>query len=222
MQIVLVGGTSRLPTLSERLASLFPESTRIVSQIDPDEVIAKGCALQSLTLLTTYAAETPIASLALIAATLSSVAVTEPKALSKPIGLVIAGEFVTLVGENTPWPLRRIVDVQVPNGSGASSVILSLAEGTPSIKIDLPVKKSKGFFSRASKDDEEDEDEEPEEIRTAIVTPAPVGLAELTVEVILGKESEKVRITVVVDAEGRGSVSAKQLREDAVEATGTF
>ena len=180
-------------------------------------MIAKGCALQALSLLTAYTAETPAASIALIGATLSSSAVIEPKSLVNPIGLNIDGEFITLVLEKTPLPLRRIIDIAVPAGSSTSSVLLSLTEGTHSIKVEDPAKKAKaGFFSRA-KNDDEDEDDEPEEIRTAIITPASVGLVDVEVPVTLSKQSAPVRVTLVVDAEGRGTVVAQQGEGESVK-----
>lgn len=135
---------------------------------------------------------------------------------------MIDDEFVTLVEGSTPLPFRRIIEVPVPAGSGSASILLSLWEGINEIKVEAPVKKVKssgGFFSRASKDEEEEEDEE-EDTRTAVVTPKSA-LADLVVNVenkVVGKKSvPKVKITLIVDAAGKGSVEAGQEGAEAVK-----
>lgn len=124
--------------------------------------------------------------------------------------------------------MRRIIEVEVPAGTGSAQVLLSLWEGVNSIKVESPVKKAKsggGFFGLgASKDEDEDEDEE-EDTRTAIVTPKSP-LADLVIDVenkVVGKKAvPKVKITLIVDASGKGSVEAIQLRDGAVAAKKQF
>lgn len=79
------------------------------------------------------------------------------------------------------------------------------------------MKKAKaGFFSR-SKDDEDDEEEEPEEIRTAITT-ATSNLADVVLSVESrsvgsAKRAQKVKVTIVVEQNGKGSIEAVQSGE---------
>lgn len=233
-QIILVGGSTRLPTLADKLNNLFyPSTPLITSQIDPDEVVAKGAALQALSLVSTYPLDSAPHT-ALHSRSLSELPVVRPSFLSKPLGFVIDAtkddpkavngrSFVVLVPESTPLPLRRIIDVEVPAGSGAAQVLLALWEGSHEIKVELPTKKSKGFFSRSKDEDEEDEDE-PEEVRTALIKPEHQ-VADLIIAVDAkkkGKSVPRVRVTLVVNAGGDGSVSAVQLIEGAVETRTEF
>lgn len=238
-QIILVGGSTRLPTLADKLNNLFyPSTPLITSQIDPDEVVAKGAALQALALVATYPLDSAPHSL-LHSRSLSELPVVRPSFLSKPLGLVIDAAkddpkavngrtFVVLVPESTPLPLRRIIDVDVPAGSGAAQVLLALWEGSHEIKVEQPAKKSKGGFFSRSKDDDDEDDDEPEEVRTALIKPEHQ-VADLIISVdakpvVKGKAKTvpKVRLTLVVKVGGSGSVSAVQLVDGAVETTTEF
>lgn len=126
--------------------------------------------------------------------------------------------------------MRRIIDLEVPAGSGAAQVLLSLWEGSHEIKVEAPEPKKKaagGFFSRKA-DDDEDDDDEPEDVRTAIVKPT-AALADLVVSVDTKPEGKgkkaspsKVRVTIVVNAAGKGSASAVQLKSGAVPVNAEF
>nr|WKJ30261.1 Hsp-4 [Glaciozyma antarctica PI12] len=238
-EIILVGGSTRLPTLADKLNNLFyPATPLITSQIDPDEVVAKGAALQALALVATYPLDSAPHTL-LHSRSLSELPVVRPSFLSKPLGFVIDAvkddpkavngrTFVVLVPESTPLPLRRIIDVDVPAGSGAAQVLLALWEGSHEIKVEQPAKKSKGGFFSRSKDEDEDDEDEPEEVRTALIKPEHQ-VADLVISVdakpvVKGKAKSvpKVRLTLVINVGGSGSVSAVQLVDGAVETTTEF
>ncbi|KAI5480491.1 protein of heat shock protein 70 family [Pseudohyphozyma bogoriensis] len=233
-EVVLVGGTTKLPKLSDKLLDVFPESTSFKNEIESDEVIAKGAALQALSISTTYPPESAD-SAALHARSITESSVLSPSFLSKPIGFVtdaakddsraVNGKlFTTLVAELSPLPLRRILELPIPAGSGSAEVLLSLYEGSPEVKVEAPPpKKSKGFFSRSNDDD--DEDDEPEDIRTALVNPE-AALGDLVVKVDTkaekGAEAAKVRVTIVVEATGKGTATAVQLKSGAAPVTIQF
>jgi len=46
-EVLLVGGSARIPKLTAKMRSLFPEKTTFLSGYEPDEVIAYGCAIQA-------------------------------------------------------------------------------------------------------------------------------------------------------------------------------
>ncbi|KAL8278994.1 hypothetical protein RQP46_008663 [Phenoliferia psychrophenolica] len=236
-EVILVGGTSRLPKLSEKVQYLLPESVNLKSEIDPDEVLAKGAALQAVKIIESYPLDSAAAQ-ALHTRSKTESSVISPASLAFPIGLVLDAakddnkavdgkSFVTLVAEGSPLPVRRIIELEVPVGKGPEQVLLSLWEGSHEIKVEAPeAKKKAGFFSRKADDDEEDDDE-PEDVRTAIVKPTKA-LADLVVAVETkpegkkAKSPSKVRVTIVVDAAGKGSATATQLRAGAPTVTATF
>ncbi|KAG8686392.1 Hsp70 protein that interacts with Zuo1p, partial [Ceratobasidium sp. 394] len=47
-EVLLVGGSAALPGLADRLAGLFGETTAIRGELDPSQLLAKGCATQAL------------------------------------------------------------------------------------------------------------------------------------------------------------------------------
>lgn len=241
-QLVLLGGSTKLPALSEKLSYLFPESTTLTTQIEADEVIAKGTALQALSLLSTYSIDTP-GSADLRTRATKDASLLSPATLSSPIGLLIPATpadslsaidgslFVVLLDQSTPLPARRIIDVDV--AAGATEVILNLAEGTHEVAISQPKPApAKSLLSRASAaltggaNADEEEDDEEEEIKTSRVKKTKA-LGEVIVRVETsgagkGKRADKVRITIEVNAVGGGSVVAVQLREGAVESRAEF
>lgn len=214
-EVVLVGGTARLPTLADKLFGLFNEDvTTIQDRLDPDEVIARGTALQAQSLLVDEA-RTVVEQ----ATQGDSAVATRPSTLAYPIGLVVDGQFEVVLDAHTPLPARRIVEFAAPSGS--SSVLLSLHEGAHEVKVEQPAPKEPvakksgggigGFFSRSKAqdddEDDEDEDDEPEEIRT-LETKSTKALAEVVVESVPAG-AKKLRLVVVVVQGGKGEVTVE-------------
>lgn len=234
-EVVLVGGTTKLPALTDKLSYLLSESVQITSQIEPDEVVAKGAALHSLSLSKTFPTSAPNSSELLKSATTES-PVVSPSALSKPLGFVLEPEqtdlsklaFVTLMDRDTPLPARRIIDLNLPSDSSAKEVVLALWEGEAYIKVtprETKVEAAKGYLaSMASavkgavagkaEEDEFSDEEEDEDIKTVEVKPTQA-IADLVIPVDSKKANKKVRVTLVVDSNGKGSIEAKQLVEGA-------
>ncbi|BGP31858.1 Hsp70 protein that interacts with Zuo1p [Rhodotorula toruloides] len=234
-EVVLVGGTTKLPTLTNKLYDVFPESTVVSSQIEPDEVLAKGSALQAQSILATFPPESPNQK-DLIRASMTEQAVIAPAALSLPLGFVLEPElandpanlaFVTLLDQHTPLPARRIVDIPIESDA-TNEVILALWEGEPYIKVTLPeskVEQAKNAVAAAAgavfdavknatgagkgEDDLTDDEEEEEEIRTVEVR-ATKAIADLVIPVDASKKDAKVRVTIVVEKDGKGHLEAQQ------------
>lgn len=237
-QVILVGGSSKLPAVADKLYNLFPESTTITSQIEPDEVLAKGSALQLQTLRSVFPSSEPTSS-ALLQSSLTEPSVISPEALSAPIGFVLEPEapaadlaFITLLDAHTPLPARRIVDLPL-SSDVSDNVVLALWEGESYIKItpaETKVEQAKGaiagavsgLFGAAKKavgagaadEDDFSDEEEDEDIRTVDVK-ATKAIADLVVPVDAKKRGSKVRVTIVVEKGGKGYVSAVQLVEGA-------
>lgn len=234
-QILLLGGSTRLPTLTEKLRNIFPETTSFTAQIDSDEVVAKGSALQALSLLNTYAITAP-GSLELRQKATSLPALLNPSVTSAPIGLLVDKVFITLIEPSTPLPARRIFEVNV--APGGSEVVLELYEGARSIvssKKEKVVKSKGSLFARAAAAisngdaDDDDEEDEDEEIKSIVIAPKSalahliVGVDSKVIKAIKGVP--KVKVTIIVeDRAGQvvGSIAAVQVLEGAVEARAEF
>lgn len=186
VQLFLAGGSTRLPSLVDRVARLFPESVTVHSSIDPDEVIAKGCAVQAHLLLGPPETATTAVPSDLAAS-------SRPATLAKPLGFKAAdGSLAVVLDEATPLPARRIVEVSTLKGSGKTAV-LSLYEGSRSIEVDEVATNGKA--------DSDDEEEEPTK-RVALTAERRVA------EVGVAVEGKLARVVVVVEADGRGTLTA--------------
>ncbi|RKP11973.1 Hsp70 protein-domain-containing protein [Piptocephalis cylindrospora] len=121
-EVILAGGSSRIPKLQSRLASLFSGgSTRIRSEITADEVLARGAAVQA-GLLNDYASE----DADLLASALKDDA-RRASHTSKTVGVVDAqGAFHPILYHSTPIPSRRIVHTKA---SADGSAYVALYEG---------------------------------------------------------------------------------------------
>lgn len=204
-EVILAGGSARLPGLTNQLLALFPEDgpTKLTASIDADQVIARGCAVHSHTIANTPA-DAPERK-ALVDMDLTPP--TENKTLkapttSKPVGIVVPDSssravdgqlFVTLLPANTPLPARRVYTLPA---STSGHVLLSFTEGVPDVKVekvDPPARDD-------DDDDDDDYEDEPEERRIPIVTPNKARLAEVSFSA--GSKGEKVRVEIIAQTNG--------------------
>ncbi|TIA86977.1 hypothetical protein E3P99_03463 [Wallemia hederae] len=191
-KIVLIGGSSSLPSLTNVLSGIFYKS-EILSSIDPDQAIAKGAAIQAKLLSARDVPDLPSATTEL------SVNVT-----AQPI--VLAGkddENAVIVAKDTPLPARRIVSIAAPS---SSSAILDLYEAKHDIKIVAPPPREK-----TEDDSEDEEDDEPERIPVVTRTQKIAGL-EVPVK---GTEPIVLQVVVLENA----SVEIKAVQGDAAPVT---
>jgi len=159
-EVLLVGGSSGLSGLSERLETFFGERSNVAirSDLDGSQLIAKGAALQAKLVAPLSIADSP--AFACEANEVAFVSVT-----SKPIGLVFPGSPsedktipIVLIAAETPLPARRTI--RLPVSSNANSVAFEVWEGGIALK-DLP-KEPRPKYSDDESDEESEEDEEPE------------------------------------------------------------
>ncbi|KAF8295420.1 actin-like ATPase domain-containing protein [Clavulina sp. PMI_390] len=158
-EVLLVGASSGLSGLSEKLEIFFGEQSPVAirSDLDGSQLIAKGAALQAKLLSELDAANAP--AFGVEAKTIASASVT-----SKSIGLVFPGTSedktipVIVVASETPLPARRTL--RLPTASGASRVAFEVWEGN-SILRDLPLP-PKPVYSDDEGEDEEEEEQVPE------------------------------------------------------------
>ncbi|KAM0787669.1 hypothetical protein ACM66B_003732 [Microbotryomycetes sp. NB124-2] len=197
-EVVLVGGASKMPSLANKLFDLFDEdATTVQNRIEPDEVIARGLALQAQLLLQPDNVQLVQQSLKQDSGILTASVTTAP------IGIVVDDEFTTLIEANSPLPVRRIIEFDPAQGS--KQVLLSFHEGQHYVDVQQPepLKQANGH---AGDDDEEFSDDEPEEIKT-VKTKSVKNLTDVVFDV---EGQDKVRLSIVVLQSGQGQIKLSQ------------
>lgn len=218
-EVILAGGSARLPGLTNSLLALFPEDgpTRLTASIDSDQVIARGCAIHA-SAIAAISEDAPERKFALDLALAPPTEVSSLKAPAtvKPVGLVIPqpkgavngaasaavdGEiFVTLLPANTPLPARRAYSLPA---STSGAVLLSFAEGTPEVKVEkVEVAKDD---DEDELDDEDDLDDEPEEKRVPVIKADSKRLAEVSYQA--KSKGEQIRVELVASVNGALSIA---------------
>ncbi|RUP48021.1 LOW QUALITY PROTEIN: hypothetical protein BC936DRAFT_145060 [Jimgerdemannia flammicorona] len=192
-EVLLVGGSSRIPKLSTKLRDIFKsESTRIRLDIEPDEAVAYGCAIQA-SLIQGFDPED-------IAASIHPVITLTPHT-AKPIGVIDAkGDFVVIVPRDTPLPVRR------------ASEFGNVAEGQKQVYLALWEGEHEVVRETLSKPADADEGYEPETV-VHLKTKAHTLLAELVLDGLadgLKAGRSKIEVVVTVDAEERVTVVMRE------------
>ncbi|KAG9105357.1 Hsp70 protein that interacts with Zuo1p [Ceratobasidium sp. 392] len=181
-EVILVGGSAALPGLADRLEGLFGETTTIRRDLDPSQLVAKGCATQALLALKFQND---------VFAQSVSAPVTQ-----KTLGLVFAGDeesWVPIVAAETPLPSRRAIRLSVPAGQ----IGFELWDAIDTVNIEK---------FKPEQDEDDDEEPEEEEIRTK-VTKKESALGGVVVDV-KGKKGAKVVVQVIVSEGGKVDLSA--------------
>lgn len=116
-QVLLIGGSSRMPRFQQIMKGLFPNAgstTEFRTEVEPDEAIALGCAVQGTILEQDFS-------------TNFDKKVIDAERLTKALGFQSAdGTFVPVIPKGTPIPVRRSFVVDL--APGQTSVHLSVSE----------------------------------------------------------------------------------------------
>ncbi|CAD6580568.1 MAG: Hsp70 protein that interacts with Zuo1p [Alectoria sarmentosa] len=199
-EVILSGGTSHTPKISQNLQRLFPPTTRILSPstlptaIDPSSLSARGAAIQA-SLVQEFEKDDIEQS--------THPMVTVTPHLRNAIGVMVVSEdvkkglFSALVEKETAVPCRRTGVFAVPREGG--DVIVKICEGLREIKVSKK-EKAKINGKPASDDSELDSDDEDdeEEIREKVWKVGTV-LAEAGVKGV--KKGGKVEVRIKVEAD---------------------
>ncbi|KAL2917155.1 Hsp70 protein that interacts with Zuo1p [Polyrhizophydium stewartii] len=119
-EVLVVGGSSRMPRFQAVMKSLFAETTEFRVDVEPDEAISLGCAVQAGIIL---------GSTVDYAALASNKDVVTADHLSKSIGIEIAGgAFAVVIPRGTPLPVRRTVTFGL-SSSGQTEAYIAVYEG---------------------------------------------------------------------------------------------
>ncbi|KAG0344481.1 Hsp70 protein that interacts with Zuo1p [Podila humilis] len=198
-EILLVGGSTRIPKFQSKLREIFPETLMRLDQ-ESDEAIAVGCAAQA-SLIAGFEKEDIVAS------TKENITVT-PHTV-KPIGVVGSkGEFVTIVPSHTPLPVKRVFAFGQAE-QGQQAVYFALYEGE---QDPLPEKKEKVEKIDIGSDDEDEDDEEdyipvkPTFHQTTLL--AEVVLKDLPAGAKAGEL--KIEATLQVDISGKTTITLRE------------
>ncbi|TIC12793.1 actin-like ATPase domain-containing protein [Wallemia mellicola] len=195
-KIVLIGGSSSLPSLTNVLGGIFTNA-EILSSVDPDQAIAKGSAIQAKLLFQPDVPKLPSATTQL------DVGVT-----SAPIILAGEGEEnAVVVAQNTPLPARRIVSLNPPKGDKA---FIDLYEGKHEIKVVQPPPREK------SAEDEEFSDEEDDEPERIPIITRTSKIASLQVPI---KNTNPITLQLIVLENASVEIRAEQQGQEPVAAS---
>ena len=124
-EVILIGGSSRMPRFQSSMKSLFSsEKTEFRSDVEPDEAISIGCALQAKIFLENKIDFTTIDD-----------KIAHADHLTKSVGLAAQdGTFVPFIPKGTPLPVRRELSFNLPDGQ--TEVYLTVFEGENTVAKD--------------------------------------------------------------------------------------
>ncbi|WFD44562.1 Hsp70 protein that interacts with Zuo1p [Malassezia psittaci] len=217
-EVVLAGGSARLPGLIDQLSFLFAEDsdTHITESIDSDQVVARGNAIYAHTIVSIpkEAEERKFIESLSNARQQNTDQLTMPTTV-RPIGLVLDAPqgaerervekqivdnqlFVPVIAANTPVPARRAF--RLPVAQGAASSLVRIAEATPEVRVETIQPEP------LDEEDEDDEPLEPEEVKSAYYKPDSQRLIELVVPT---SGAKSVTVELVVLSGGQVTVQAK-------------
>ncbi|RGB44007.1 heat shock protein 70 family [Rhizophagus diaphanus] len=200
-EVILCGGASRIPKLQSKIREMFVNPSTLIRQdFEPEEVVAYGCAFQG-SLISNYADT-------LINDSINSSTIFTPHLL-KSIGIVNAKqEFITLIPENTPLPVRR--NFTFSNYlENQKEIYITIWEGVQKHQED-------------EKKAEEEKNDEKEEGEGEIKLPQrPINvpdklLAEMVLKNLPEKKTNelKIDITIEVNIDNKCIIMAKEIATD--------
>ncbi|KAJ3128337.1 70-kilodalton heat shock protein [Nowakowskiella sp. JEL0407] len=103
-EVLLVGGSTRIPRFQTVVKSMFSHNNTIVStDVVPDEAISLGCAIQAGIILSSPNID--------YAAAVEDEKLLHSRFVTKSIGIETAdGQFAVLIPQRTPIPVKRTVE----------------------------------------------------------------------------------------------------------------
>ncbi|KAI8977690.1 heat shock protein 70 family [Mycotypha africana] len=188
-KVLLVGGAARIPKFAVKVREVFTnEQTQVLNELEADEVVARGCAIQG-SLISGFEKED-------IEAAIHPVVTLAPNT-TKAIGILNAnGDFVPVIPRGTALPTRRVFEFS-NSEDNQSNAYVALYEGDHTIE-----KEEIKHEPVQLEDDEEPYEEEPE-IVTKVVNKPATKLIEacLPLEKATKAKSSKIEVQITVDAQ---------------------
>ncbi|KAH9466823.1 hypothetical protein MJO28_000561 [Puccinia striiformis f. sp. tritici] len=209
-QAILVGGSTKLPTIKEKLIYALHPNVNVDFAIENDEAVAIGCVLQADLIVKRYPLDSPEFTSAFTPSLAPNC--LQIKCLSKPLGLLLPAsdasaadvvdgkQFITLLAALTPLPVKKVFKIPKISPGKASTLPLDLWQGESYIKTDSPATEA----TKKDSGDDEEEDDEPE--RTLVVKPTS---AIAHVDLAAVQDNDQATITITIDGnEGSFEVSS--------------
>ncbi|MBW0471978.1 hypothetical protein O181_011693 [Austropuccinia psidii MF-1] len=169
---ILAGGSTKLPAIKEQLIYALHPNLKIECPIEPDEIIAIGCALQADLIIKRYPLQSPQFSSEFQPSLGPTCLKTQ--CLSKPLGLLFPSDnpdapavfegkrFITLLPAMTPLPVKKVFNFPVLKPGKATTLPIDLWQGEPHVMLADSSTLPNG--QQAADEEDEDEDEEPERV----------------------------------------------------------
>ena len=206
-EVIMVGGSSRIPKLSSKFREAFShDNTKIRSELEPDEVVATGCAIQG-SLVAEFDQET-------IESSVHPVVTLTPHT-TKHIGTLNAkGEFITIVPRYTSLPTRRIFEFGNAQ-QGQAQAYFALYEGDHEIVTEEiapaprePIEGEEG---------EEPYEDEPEIVKKVVIKPSNKLLeAVLPLENGMELGVAKIEATLTIESDSKVNLVLREKKGSAV------
>lgn len=210
-EVLLTGSTSHIPRICEQLKATMPETVTVLDPaapagvVSPSEAAVRGAAIQA-SLIAEYDQQDIDES--------ASVVVTAAPHTDAAIGIVFDNtendraanecdgitEFVPVILEHTPLPVRKTVVVDVPATTGGD-VVIQLWEGKRFNRLRMVMPEQSGD------DDDDDEMGKPEPIFDSVWQ----GTKEIAEAAVRGvKPGNKVELQILVSADFSIQVQARE------------
>ncbi|KAI7873301.1 heat shock protein 70 family [Mucor mucedo] len=186
-EVLLAGGSARIPKFALKIREVFGENTKVLSELEADEVVARGCAIQG-SLISSFEKED-------IEAAIHPVVTLAPNT-SKAIGVINAkGEFVTVIPRATALPTRRVFEFSNAEANQTHAYV-ALFEG------DHVVEKTEvKHEAPAAEEGEEAYEDEVETVTKVFQKPAAKLIeASLPLEHAAKAKGSKIEVQITVDA----------------------
>ncbi|KAI8378497.1 heat shock protein 70 family [Blakeslea trispora] len=188
-EVLLAGGSARIPKFATKVREVFTsENTKVLNDLESDEVVARGCAIQG-SLIAGFEKED-------VDAAIHPVVTLAPNT-TKAIGVLNAkGEFVTIIPRGTSLPARRVFEFSNAQANQTHAYV-ALYEG------DHTVEKHEIKHEPVPVDDDEEPYEEEPEIVTKVFNKPAAQLIEASLPLANGakEKGSKIEVQITVDAQ---------------------
>ena len=198
--MIFIGGAIRIPKLQARIRDIFLHPSTVIRQeLEPDEVISYGCAYQASLIINMTNTD--------IAERIGKDITITPH-LTKPVGIINAnGNFVVVVPNNTPLPVRRVVEFSINDDQ--RDCYISVWEGE--LRLVKLERSTNNENESQTDEDEHDDNAEDSDVSTSLVATAEKLIAEIALcEIQAGENGMKsVEFSIEINAERKCTIGLK-------------
>ncbi|KAI8992547.1 heat shock protein 70 family [Pilobolus umbonatus] len=192
-EVLLAGGSARIPKFAVKIREVFTgEHTKVLNDLESDEVVARGCAIQGA-LIGGFEKED-------IEAAVHPIVTLAPNT-SKAIGVINSkNEFVTIVPRGTALPVRRVFEFSNSTDK-QTHAYLALYEG------DHVVEKTEVKSDPIPVEEGEEPYEEETETITKVFNKPAAKLIEASLPLEHGSKAKESKIEVQITIDAKSNVT---------------